>query len=469
MFYTGYAGPGERGRIGMASSVDGIDWMRSSLNPMLDHGVGGSWDMLEVERPSIVRVGGEFLLYYHSETGAGASIGSVSSHSIGTGELVSVPFGMGISGLGFESLSWSSVEPSNTLISLAYRTSEDNATWSDWSEERTSSPVDLSSLGTTARWIQWRATLVSLDGMYTPILSDVTVSYISNTATAPDLMSPSDGSWTNDGTPTFSWTFDDLEGDTQTAFVVEIEDNSSFSAIDYTSGVVASSDESWTVTSELAQGIWYWRVRTQESNGSWSGNCTVWSFEVDTPPSAPEGLVVEPGEQGVLELTWDANQEDDVQGYNIFRSSSSGGSYDKINEGLVVNTSYSDPGLSDGSTFYYTVTAVDLRNQESLPSLEASGTTVGGMDFLGEYWWILLLIALLVIALIILVVGRKKPKEVTPEEVEPTEEEEMAPEPRETEMTDEERLQKLERSYQEGLISEDTYNELKKRYGGEPD
>ena len=88
-----------------------------------------------------------------------------------------------------------------------------------------------------------------------------------------------------------------------------------------------------------------------------------------TPPAAPVGLAVAVA-SGVT-LTWTANTEPDLAGYNVYRSIVSGGPYAKLNAALVTNTTYSDAPDGTGP-YYYVVTAVDTSNNESLRSAQVS-------------------------------------------------------------------------------------------------
>ncbi|HEX8926484.1 MAG TPA: choice-of-anchor D domain-containing protein [Terriglobales bacterium] len=63
-----------------------------------------------------------------------------------------------------------------------------------------------------------------------------------------------------------------------------------------------------------------------------------------------------------------------VTGFNVYRSSTSGSSYTKINTSLISTTSYVDTAVSAGATYYYVVTAVDSNGVESAYSTQASAT-----------------------------------------------------------------------------------------------
>ncbi len=106
----------------------------------------------------------------------------------------------------------------------------------------------------------------------------------------------------------------------------------------------------------------------------WNSNCSTGDT---TPPAAPTGLAATGG-NGVVNLDWNDNGESDLAGYNVHRSTTSGGPYTKINASLVAASTYSDTTVTNGTTYYYVVTAVDTSNNESGNSNQASATPSGG-------------------------------------------------------------------------------------------
>jgi hypothetical protein len=71
-------------------------------------------------------------------------------------------------------------------------------------------------------------------------------------------------------------------------------------------------------------------------------------------PLPPENLAADVSGDTVT-LSWDANAEPDIAGYNVYRSDVSGGPYDKINDETVSELVYTDvPGTGD---YYYCATA----------------------------------------------------------------------------------------------------------------
>ncbi len=73
------------------------------------------------------------------------------------------------------------------------------------------------------------------------------------------------------------------------------------------------------------------------------------------PPAAPTNLAATPGDAQVA-LQWTA-PPGTVTGYNVYASQSSSGGYSKA--GSSQTTSYTDAGLTNGTAYYFTVTAVN--------------------------------------------------------------------------------------------------------------
>jgi hypothetical protein len=100
-------------------------------------------------------------------------------------------------------------------------------------------------------------------------------------------------------------------------------------------------------------------------------------FANDTfPPDAPAGLqAVFSGlaDQRFIDLAWTPNAEPDLAGYNVYRHTSDE-SRVKINSALVKTSAFRDDQVKAGTRYFYSVSAVDLRNNESQQSAEASET-----------------------------------------------------------------------------------------------
>ena len=70
-----------------------------------------------------------------------------------------------------------------------------------------------------------------------------------------------------------------------------------------------------------------------------------------------------PASHGVT-VSW-ATASGAIAGYNIYRATTSGGPYTKVNSAVVTAPTYDDTAVQAGVTYYYVVTAVDTSNRES--------------------------------------------------------------------------------------------------------
>ncbi|MFC1988938.1 fibronectin type III domain-containing protein, partial [Chloroflexota bacterium] len=129
------------------------------------------------------------------------------------------------------------------------------------------------------------------------------------------------------------------------------------------------SVSNYTDTGLYGGGLYYYEVTAvdlgvNESTRSNTTNATA----VDVAPAAPTNLAATAG-PGDLEisLNWDDNTETDIDGYNVYRGPSSGNITELISSNVSVST-YTDTGLTNGVTYYYEVTAVDLGLNESARS-----------------------------------------------------------------------------------------------------
>jgi hypothetical protein len=91
------------------------------------------------------------------------------------------------------------------------------------------------------------------------------------------------------------------------------------------------------------------------------------------PPAVPSGLQAVssgPGQKNFVDLVWAPVTDIDLDGYNVYRHEN-GMTVVKVNTALVKTPSYRDGSVSSGKNYLYSVTAVDLRGNESARSEEA--------------------------------------------------------------------------------------------------
>ena len=149
------------------------------------------------------------------------------------------------------------------------------------------------------------------------------------------------------------------------AYSVEIapgtlETANAFSPI-ISGGVGVSSSVLGRVDILPEDGLYVLRLRAEDKAGNVSEDLV--AVEVDTtPPEAPTGLQAEVLEAadnlGDGSLTWNANTEDDLAGYRVYRDSA------LITPSLITDPEFLNTALQQGQ-YEYTVTAVDQAGNES--------------------------------------------------------------------------------------------------------
>ena len=70
-------------------------------------------------------------------------------------------------------------------------------------------------------------------------------------------------------------------------------------------------------------------------------------------------------------LNWTASVST-VSGYNVYRGTTNGGPYTKLNSSLITSLSYTDNTVSSGETYYYVSSAVNSAGVESGYSNQAA-------------------------------------------------------------------------------------------------
>lgn len=93
----------------------------------------------------------------------------------------------------------------------------------------------------------------------------------------------------------------------------------------------------------------------------------------DSPLWRPQHLIATV-HGDTVSLTWGVNPDARVTGYNLCRSETSGGPYEKLNDSPIHGNSFMDTLLVLETAYYYTLASVDAEANESALSAEVSAT-----------------------------------------------------------------------------------------------
>ncbi|HEX5809630.1 MAG TPA: alpha-amylase family glycosyl hydrolase, partial [Anaerolineales bacterium] len=115
----------------------------------------------------------------------------------------------------------------------------------------------------------------------------------------------------------------------------------------------------------------------QNENGQINGTIgprSAWLLITDSidllPTAAPANLHVTNEGNAEVSLAWNAVAG--AASYNVYRSPVAGGGYVPANTNPLADTSFTDSGLRNAQTYFYVVTALDTKGNESLYSNEVS-------------------------------------------------------------------------------------------------
>lgn len=253
---------------------------------------------------------------------------------------------------------------SNTGGGTLSWTVSDDATWLTPSPASGtgsgSSTISISTTGLTAGTYTATVTIIASGATNTPRTMPVTLT-ITAAATPTISRSPSALTFTatqgsanptnqtvtitNSGTGTLSWT---------------ASDNAAWLTLSPASGTGSGALTASINTSGLAA-------------GSYSGTITIAaSGATNTPQTVTVSLTVSAPSTSTATLTWNANTETDLASYNVYRSTTPGVYGAAVANVPAGTMSYLSTGLQTGTTYYFTITAVDSAGNESPHSTEVS-------------------------------------------------------------------------------------------------
>jgi lysophospholipase L1-like esterase len=142
-------------------------------------------------------------------------------------------------------------------------------------------------------------------------------------------------------------------------------------------GVTSTSFTNTGLTNGTA---YYYKVTATNSSGtsSYSNEASATPTAGPTPPPAPAGMAASPGNAQVG-LSWTASSG--ATSYNVYRGTSSGGESTTAIATGITTTSYTNTGLSNGTAYYFKVTATNSAGTSGY-SNEASAIPSGSGTYL---------------------------------------------------------------------------------------
>jgi hypothetical protein len=211
-------------------------------------------------------------------------------------------------------------------------------------------------------------------------------------ALSPTLVSPANNSWVTENKPTFIWR---APGNNQSGFNLQINTTT----VLVQDIILKSSIQNYTLTTNeaLSDGMYYWRVKTNDTSGVWSDWSAVWLVKVDTTKPSPvtvssprtstkltSGLFEIGGGESV-EINWTASNDPYFGRYELYISTNPavlGTKNATITS--VGSTSYTlevgEKGLKAGTTYYFSVVVVDQAGLSS-EAAKTSVTTTAPMNW----------------------------------------------------------------------------------------
>jgi len=138
-------------------------------------------------------------------------------------------------------------------------------------------------------------------------------------------------------------------------------------------GDVSNTTTNYTDT-YLPNGIYHYKITAYDFayNESVPSNDASATVAVAPPSNPPVLSVTAPPEGKTIIASWPASGGTTV-GYNVYRSLTSGGGYIRITPSPIQELTFKDIGLTNGTSYYYVVTACDALGNESVYSVEAVG------------------------------------------------------------------------------------------------
>ncbi|MBI4569944.1 MAG: FG-GAP repeat protein, partial [Planctomycetes bacterium] len=176
---------------------------------------------------------------------------------------------------------------------------------------------------------------------------------------APAPSAPATGATLTDNTPDFSWS----AATGATDYVLEVDDDAAFASVNFTTTTATLTS---AAAPALADGAWYWRLKSRDALQNVGAAGTVRAFTIDTTPPAPPTLTSPASGTATASnlpaLDW--SDAVDAASYRVQVSSGSAFSAPETNVTLTVSAYTLASALADG-TWYWRVASRDAAGNES--------------------------------------------------------------------------------------------------------
>ncbi len=267
-----------------------------------------------------------------------------------------------------------SVDPSvEALCAVASSSSEIDLNWTLNAQDATSIEVDRSSDGSTftdlanlsGTTTSYSDTGLPEDNIYYYMVRAIQPAgdsnYTTETSATTNLLSPSNLRTTSTSSSEVNLAWSNNSSYATSFQIDRSTDGTNFSMLD---NVGASSTTYSDISASLSDETSYtYQVIALDDSGNASLPST--PLVVSTPLAQPTDIHVVSSASGMV-LTWLSGSNSAV-GYNIYKSNSPGGPWNKLNSSLFTGTTYTDTTTLATGFSYYEVKAVDGAGTESDP------------------------------------------------------------------------------------------------------
>ncbi|MFX1500419.1 MAG: hypothetical protein ACFFDH_05575 [Promethearchaeota archaeon] len=206
----------------------------------------------------------------------------------------------------------------------------------------------------TGDTLMWKIELSTNDETYSPIVYEIAISYQTRLK-PPILYLPGNSETQSNNTPYFEW--DDIFGAFH--YIIQLDTSTNFNSVNFRN--ITTSNNFWTPSVPLAEGIWYWRVAGIDLDGDigiFSGSR---SLLIDAPPG--QVILTSPDNNtysNVSTPTFQWSETFDALNYTLQLDSLNTFSSEKLMvSDQILSTSYTTSSTIEDGKWYWRVQALD--------------------------------------------------------------------------------------------------------------